>query len=143
LSAAVSNRLHRSQRKATALVRTRTRIGPYSRHGAVAKLDGRSREALFLKRRRVELVAHCGGAPTATQQAHIERACWLALRIAQLDEKLAAGTLTEHDTRAYLAWTNTHRLIMRELGPAAAAKSPTLADYIASKKAATTPSGVP
>ena len=118
------------------MARTRNRIGAYSRQGAVAKIDGRSREAQFLKRRRAELIAHCGGAPTAPQRALIERAAWLSLRCAQLDEKLAAGELTEHDTRAVLAWSNTLTKTLKALGPPRAAPPPSLSDYIATKRAA-------
>jgi hypothetical protein len=36
-------------------------IGPYSRRNAIAKIDGRRREALLIRETRDDLVAHCGG----------------------------------------------------------------------------------
>jgi hypothetical protein len=37
------------------------RIGPYSRHGAIALLDGRSKEALYMRGIRADLIRHLGG----------------------------------------------------------------------------------
>jgi hypothetical protein len=98
--------------------RSRQRLGPYSRRGAAALIDGRSKEALFLKNRRAELVAHLGGNPSATQAGMIERACWLSLRIAQLDAKIAEGGegMTEHDSKTYLAWSGTLTRLLKSLG---------------------------
>jgi hypothetical protein len=105
--------------------RPRTKIGAYSRRGALALLDGRSKEAIFLKRRREELVAHCGGSPTIAQLALIERCCWLSLRLAQLDAKVASGDLTLHDSNVYIAWSNALGRALERLGiKGAPAKSP-------------------
>ena len=99
-------------------------IGPYSRPCVLAKLDQRTREARVLRETRAALEAHCGGHGqlSATQDVLIERACWLTLRVSQLDVKMAAGSaFTDHDSRHYLAWSNALSRIMKHLGKPAAA----------------------
>jgi hypothetical protein len=115
-----------------------SRVGPYSRPRPLAKIDGRSREGRFLKSIRADLVEHVGGQPSATQRALIERAVWLSFRVAQLDAKLAKGDgFTDHDSRTYLAWSNSLGRSLRELGLRPAVRPPrSLADVIASGKAA-------
>jgi hypothetical protein len=52
--------------------------------------------------------AHVGGKPSAVQAAMIERACQLTLRIVAMDRKFAeTGAQTDHDSRTYLAWSNS------------------------------------
>jgi hypothetical protein len=93
------------------------RLGPYSKPAVLAKLDQRTREARILHDTREALTEHIGGNPSATERALIDRAAWLTLRVAQLDAKMAAGnTFTDHDHRHYLAWSNSLRLILRDLG---------------------------
>jgi hypothetical protein len=88
-------------------------------------LDHRSREARFMRDRRAELVAHCGGAPSQTQRVMIERAVWLSLRIALLDRKQAEmGDMTEHDSKTYLAWVGSLTRLMKDLGPPAVSNTP-------------------
>jgi hypothetical protein len=102
---------------------------------ALAKLDGRSREAALVRRTRGDLIAHVGGKPSATQSALIDRAVMLTLHIALLDEKTlkAGGTMTEHDSRQYLAWSNSLSRALRDLGlRGAPEKPPSLADHFAS-----------
>jgi hypothetical protein len=114
------------------------RVGPYSRGGPLARIDGRSREGRFLTSVRSELVQHVGGHPSATQRALIERAVWLSFRVAQLDSKMASSdSFTDHDSRTYLAWSNSLSRCLRELGlkPAAAATR-SLADVLAAGTAA-------
>lgn len=112
-------------------------LPPYSRPNALAKIDGRTREARLMREARAELVAHVGGTPSATQRVLIERAVQLTLQIAMLDAKQAGGGLTEHDGRTYLAWTNTLTRLMRQLGMTGAAQRPrSLADHIAARAAA-------
>ena len=89
---------------------------------------------------RKELIAHVGGAPSATQRALIERAVQLTLRIATMDRKFAeAGLQTEHDTRTYLAWSASLSRAMRDLGPPVpptAQRPKSLAEILASHKQA-------
>lgn len=107
------------------------RIAAYSRYGALAYLDGRRREALFLKRYRGELINHCGGNPSAIELRLIERAAWLALKLAMLDEKMTLGTATLHDHNYYLSWSNSlTRTLARLPRKAAAPPQPSLADLL-------------
>jgi hypothetical protein len=71
---------------------------------------------------RARLVEHVGGKPSATQAALIDRATWLALHVAQLDRRTAdSRAMTEHDSRTYLAWSNSLTRTLRELGMEGAA----------------------
>ena len=61
-----------------------------------------------MRETRAALVAHVGGKPSAVQAAMIERACQLTLRIVAMDRKFAeTGAQTDHDSRTYLAWSNS------------------------------------
>jgi hypothetical protein len=112
-------------------------IHPYSRPAALAKLDGRTKEARLMRETRAELTAHVGGTPSATQRALIERAAQLTLRVAAMDRKFAeTGAQTEHDTAQYLAWSNALSRLLRQLGPAVRAPAPDLASYLESRAAA-------
>jgi len=117
------------------------RIGPYSRPSGLAKLDGRTREARLMRNLRARLVEHVGGKPSATQAALIDRAVWLSLHVAQLDQRTAeGGAMTEHDARTYLAWSNSFTRTLRELGLEAAPspiKPDPLRAHLARKAAAT------
>jgi len=85
----------------------------------MTKIDGRSADGRFLRRVRADLALHCGGKPSATQHALIDRIAWLRLRIAAMDSRTAsAKQMTECDSRTYLAWVGTLSRLMRELGPA-------------------------
>lgn len=66
-------------------------VGAYSRPFTLAKLDGRTREAALMRRVRAELTAYVGGSPTFPQRSLIDRAAILALRMAQIDEKIIGG----------------------------------------------------
>jgi len=112
--------------------RPHKRVGPYSKRGALAMMDGRSREALFMRARRHELTAHIGGSPTVVQAALIERCAWLSLRVALLDEKMVASELTDHDNRAYLARSNSLARALKLLGvKGVEARPPTLQEALA------------
>jgi hypothetical protein len=108
-------------------------VGAYSRPNALAKLDGRTKEAMLMRRIRTELIAHVGGKPNAVERALIERAVILSLRVAQIDAKIVAGEmLTTHDNAHALAWNNALRRTFVELGlKPPAAKAPSLADHLA------------
>jgi hypothetical protein len=45
-------------------------IGPYCRPLALAKLDGRTKEAALMRRVRAELTAHVGGTPSFPQRVY-------------------------------------------------------------------------
>jgi hypothetical protein len=117
-------------------IKSRSKVGPYSREGAIATLDGRSKEALYMKRVRLELTAHVG-APSPVQRQLIERAAMLTLHVALFDAKaLEAGGLSERDSRQYLAYSNSLSRTLTQLGlKATAAKPPSLAEHIAQRAA--------
>lgn len=113
-------------------------IAPYAIPATLARLDGRTREGRLLRRVRSDLTAHVGGKPSAPQRMLIERAATLALHVGTLDRKvLESGTMTEHDSRTYLAWSNSLTRTLRELGVdhSASPQDPgaVLRDYMASK----------
>ena len=113
------------------------RLGPYSRPPALANIDMRSKHGLLLRRVRSDLTAHVGGKPSATQSILIERGAVLSLQIAMLDAKHAAGGLTPHDQREYLAWCNALTRLMRQLGlKGAAERGPSLREHLAAKASA-------
>jgi hypothetical protein len=96
-------------------------LGPYSQTAILSKLDGRTREARLMRGTRSALTAHVGGKPSIVEQTLIERACQLQIRIAMMDRDFASGCAqTEHDSRTYLAWSNSLTRTLRELGVNAA-----------------------
>ncbi len=96
-------------------------------------MDRRTREARLLKTFRKALVDHCGGSPSAAQAMLIERAAQLQLHLSCYERKFVeqGHTMTEHDSRVYLAWSNTLSRILRHLGLEESAKTVTLEDYLA------------
>ena len=111
------------------------KLGPYSRTAILSKLDGRTREARLMRGTRAALIAHVGGKPSVVQQTLIERACQLQIRIAMMDRAFAdGGEQTEHDSRTYLAWSNSLTRTLRELGVKAVTERPaTLNDYMSAR----------
>jgi hypothetical protein len=100
----------------------------------LAKLDRRTKEAQLLEAARASLTRHVGGAPNDIQRVLIERASRLMVYIETMDaQALADGTMSERNSRQYLAWTNSLRLTLRELGLKAAPveKLPDLHDILA------------
>jgi len=91
----------------------------------------------FFRDRRKRLLAHIGGQPDARQAVTIERIVAIEWTISRLQARLDAGELSQHAARELLAFHNHLRLLMSSLGPAAAAKPPPLAEYLASKRDAT------
>jgi hypothetical protein len=97
------------------------KVAAYSCKTVLAKLDGRTKEMRLMRQVRADLTAHCGGAPSATQRALIERCAWLSLRVAQFDAK---GHLTEHDSRVYLSFSNSLARALQMLGVGSATAEP-------------------
>lgn len=80
-------------------------------------MDLRTRAARLMKAARAELVAHVGGAPSATQAAIIEQLVQLRLRLATMDRKFAEiGEMMSHESRTYLALGNSYSRLLRQLG---------------------------
>jgi hypothetical protein len=102
----------------TPRVRARRGLGPHTRqHRLLEGLDWRTREGQVLIAARDELTRHVGGNPNNVQKALIERAARLTLYIEMMDARaLVAGTMTERDSRQYLAWVNALRLCLRDIG---------------------------
>ena len=88
-----------------------------------------------MRETRAVLIAHVGGKPSAVQSALIEQACQLTLRIATMDRKFAeTGEQTDHDSRTYLAWSNSLTRTLRQLGmQGATERPPSLADYLSGR----------
>jgi hypothetical protein len=114
----------------------RGRVGAYSTLGAVALLDGRSREALFMRRVRAELTAHVGS-PNAAQKMLIDRAAWLSLRLQLLDERLIReGVDPNSGVEHYLAWSAHLTRVLARLGlKGAPAKGLSLQEALAEGRA--------
>jgi hypothetical protein len=111
-------------------------ISPYSRPAVLAKLDQRTKEARLVREMRAELIAHVGGAPSATQRALIDQAVSLKLHIALMDRRAAenGGAMGEAAGRQYLAWANAFSRLLRQLGTKAAAQRPrSLAEHLADR----------
>ena len=99
-------------------------MGPYNQPQRLKKLDGRTKISKLAVETRLALIDHLGGAPSATQLATIERIVWLTVKCALLDQRILAGTDTEYDSKTYLAWSNSLRRALRDLGTAPAAPPP-------------------
>lgn len=98
------------------------KLGPYSQTAILSKTDGRTRESRLMRGTRAALIAHVGGKPSTVQWALIDRACQLQIRIALMDRDFAqTRAQTDHDSRSYLAWSNSLVRTLRELGVEAAA----------------------
>ena len=103
----------------------------------VPSKDGRSPEAVLLRRTKAALVKHIGGKPTTTQRALIDRAGMLTVHIARMDEAaMKNGGFGDLASRQYLAWSAHLTRTMKLLGfDEAAAKPPSVGDAIAAAKA--------
>ncbi|WP_376094602.1 hypothetical protein ACE7GA_01450 [Roseomonas sp. CCTCC AB2023176] len=115
-------------------------MGAYAGLARLSDMDLRTRHGRILRGVRAELVAHVGGTPSATQRLLVERAAQLTLRVAIFDDRLAeGGALTDHDSRQYLAWSNSLTRTLKALGLKGETQKPrTLRDHYADK-APTTP----
>jgi hypothetical protein len=114
-------------------------IGPYSRPHRLRKLDGRSREARYLRRIESELIAHLGGTErvNAAQRILIERLAVDLLRLELLDGKVATGDLTEADGRIAHALRGSVRLALRDIGlEGATAHEATIGELLENGRAA-------
>jgi hypothetical protein len=98
--------------------------------------DRRTRGGRACRQLEAALLAHCGGKPSAAQAALIEQLLQLKLRLVLMDMAFAAaeGRMSGHDSRQYLAWSNSFVRGLKALGldnPPEA--SPSLADYLAGR----------
>jgi hypothetical protein len=90
------------------------------------EIDGRSAEGRFARHLEAELIAHVGGNPSFVQKLLIEQMVKIRMQLDLLEERLAEGNWTPHDSRTYGGLLNAYRLTARDLGlrPAAAAEPP-------------------
>jgi hypothetical protein len=90
-----------------------SRLGPYSRTGAIAGLDGRSVEYRYYKKCRDEFLLYVGGEPTAIQRELVEQAAWLKVRLAVVNRRAAENDGARAVDDSDLAFINTlGRLLM-------------------------------
>ncbi len=91
------------------------KLGPFSRQ--LGRLDLRTRlgkEAIAFE---ADLVRHCGGRPTITQQALIRTAVTVWVRIELMRASMmATEELDDLAGRQMLAWINTYRRTLQALG---------------------------
>ena len=94
------------------------RVGPYSRAIPLVSLDGRTREARFIRQMQAELCEHLGGAPSATQFRIIKNVCFNTMLYEKLVGHILSngGAATDHDGRQLLAWSNSIRRDCAVLG---------------------------
>jgi hypothetical protein len=112
----------------------------------LAKLDRRTKEARLLEAARASFTRHCGGAPNDIQRVLIERASRLLVYLETMDaQALEDGTMSERNSRQYLAWANSLRLTLRDLGLKAAPDvvPPSLGDYLSQRDAQPATKGAP
>jgi hypothetical protein len=93
-------------------------VTPLTSRHRLRRLDGRTKEAKFLKAHKVELIQHLGGPNKVTppQRYLIERVAADLFLLELYDEKIAAGNMTELDGRNMHALRNSVRLALKELG---------------------------
>ena len=107
-------------------------------------VSNRTREGRFLKHCERQLVAQIGGDPSFAQLVLVRRAARAMLQLEKMDAQMARGEWSDHAARTYGGLGNSLRLNLRELGldrtkgkRAPPAPSPSLADYVADRRAAT------
>jgi hypothetical protein len=83
-------------------------------------ISGRSREGRLLRDTERALIEHVGGSPSFTQKLLIRRISRAVLRLELLDEKVAKGNWSDHDSRVFGGLSNALRLMLREIGVKAA-----------------------
>jgi hypothetical protein len=86
-------------------------------HSLIMRMNWDTPEGRLLIATVADLTAHVGGHPNRIEKMLIERASRLNLFIELMDRQaLEDGTMSERNSRQYLAWVNALRLCLRELG---------------------------
>jgi len=89
------------------------------------RLDRRTALGRDVTAFRKALIEHVGAEPSATRRALVEIACQLRARVVSMDLQFAErGEQSVHDSKAYLAWSNSLGRTMRQLGLAAREAAP-------------------
>jgi hypothetical protein len=81
-------------------------------------VDARTRAGRAVRLLKVRLLSHLGPRPNPAQVVLVEQLLQLKLRLAMMDHAFieAGGKLAAHDSRTYLAWSNSLVRGLRELG---------------------------
>jgi hypothetical protein len=87
-----------------------------SKRRGIVRVDRRTREGKLLEQTRAALTLHVGGNPTFVECAAIERAAFLTVEVAKVNARIAAGTSTAADLRAYLSLSNALSRATKSLG---------------------------
>ena len=114
------------------------RIGPHSRATALARLDGRTREAKEMREIAAALTEHLGGDLTPPQQMLVQMTGVLWLRLSLMaPQMLTDPGQAERYGSVFLAWVNALRRNLAELGvkPQEVERVPSLKQYLAEKAA--------
>jgi hypothetical protein len=81
------------------------------------RLDGRTAIARQVDSLRATLLAELGPQPTRRQEALVAQVAELKIRLLAMDRAfLRTGEMTVHDSRVYLAWSNSYVRALRLLG---------------------------
>jgi hypothetical protein len=124
ITRSVAGRLLQSHRRKRAPEDLRVRVG----------IDLRSKAGRAARELKAALLRHVGRRPTGAQIAMIEQLIQLKLRLAIMDQHfVASGFLHNmHDSRQYLAWSNSFTRGLRLLGLDGISEAPiTLAEALA------------
>ncbi|MBW4091912.1 MAG: hypothetical protein HIU82_12520 [Proteobacteria bacterium] len=109
------------------------------------RADNRTRLGREMNRFREAMLAALGPTPTNAQRAMVEQAIQLRTRMIPLDAKFVeTGVQSIHDSRVYLAWSNSYCRLLDRLGldmSAAAEPQPSLAAALAAGRREVTPDG--
>ena len=86
-----------------------SKIGPHSRPGVLAVIDGRRAEAKLMQRLKADLAKHVGGNPSVVQQMLIDQAAMLTLRVHLMDKASIAdpelACAAEGNRKEKMGWT--------------------------------------
>ncbi len=97
-------------------------------------IDARTRAGRVVAELKAALLAHLGARPSAAALALVEQLLQLKLRLVTMDELFlgAGGSMSAHDSRVYLAWSNSFTRGLRQLGlEAPPERAPSIAEALA------------
>jgi hypothetical protein len=96
-------------------------------------MDGRTKEAKFLRSYQGMLLQHLGASPSALEVALVKRAARIALQLELLDSDVALRRPDKRRLREYASLNSGLIRILRSLGVADPPPDLDLADYLAHK----------
>jgi hypothetical protein len=123
------------------------KVKPYVRRIVIGRIDGRTQMAKLARELRRELLGECSVRPTVIERAMIDQIIQLKLRIAAMDQRfIETGAKTDHDSRTYLAWSNSLVRLLRDLAaakPKGRKKAPSVAQLLGGSGAKLNPDRPP